>query len=506
MVQNNTGDNEAGKFLEQDARAPSTVRTKLYQDHDTPIDHTNPLSVNCEFGVPAVYSKQTASGENFILQKGQLNNLRLRPQITNEHAESSRNVQGTVVSGNIVGQIFRASQDNINGLNLTLESAAGVDFDDFESYANDAALQAVWIATGDEAELETVEVYEGDQSMYLPTAGNTGDAWARTFPATNFTGFTGEFWMYSNKEYKDVKMQVTIEDSSGNISYQDLVQPDKDNWYKFVILVDDMIRDTATPADLTDIIKIGFRVEKEKRDGYVILDNLISVPGPGSVDVKLWNMGSTLPASMSLNDGTQYTKLGDAGITGKQESSVNVELLGGKRGYHIDGFVAGPALEIPTNEILIKDNYYAITIHYVDTEVSVYGPNETWDDYYESGYGFTTPDEATDITPMGTNKDIQFVIFSTQDVYVFEITTVTDGSPNGSSQTSLYIEDDNMKRTNVLVSGIKAVPAVTTKVPRPFYMIKGSKMEQEYNDDITDDVGSINLVFSYLFIPEEVHG
>ncbi len=464
--------------------------------------------VDSGYGVPSTFTKQTASGEKFTLQKGQLNNLRLRQQIQNEHAESSRNIQSVVTADNIVGQIFRASQDNINGINLTLESAAGVIFDDFESYADDAALQAAWIATGDLADVEVDTVYEGSQSMYLPAAGNTGDEWAKAVsPAIDFTGYTGEFQMYSNKEYKDVKMRVFVEDSLGNTASRQIVQANKNVWTKLVVATDSLIDDGAA-TDITDIVKIGFRVEKEKKDGFVILDILISVPGPGSVELKLWDMGATLPTSgaMALNGGTQYTKLGDLGITGDQVASVSVDMLGGKRGYHIDEFVAGVALEIPTNELLTPDNYYAITLHYVDTDVSVYGPNEAWDDYYENGYAFSTPDEATNITALGSQKDLMFIVFSTQPVYVFEITTIADAPPNGSSETSLYIEDIGMKRTNTLVSAIKAVQEVTTRMERPFLMGKGAKLEQEYNDDISDDVSSINLVISYYFEPPEVHG
>ncbi len=174
--------------------------------------------------------------------------------------------------------------------------------------------------------------------------------------------------------------------------------------------------------------------------------------------------------------------------------------------YHIDEFVAGAAIEIPTNELLTVNNYYAITMHYVDTNVSVYGPNEAWANYYNNGYGFTTPNESTNITAMGANKDCMFCVFSTQKAYVFEITTITDGTPNGSSETTLYVEDENMKRTDVLVTGIKAVPAVTTRLERPFFLSKGSKIEQEYNDDITDDVGSINLIISYFYVPPTVNG
>jgi len=91
----------------------------------------NPLGgmdVNVQdFGVPKTFTKQTANGDNFLIQKGQLNKLRLRPQIVNEQMESSRNIHGVVSDGNILGQVFKASHDNINGIDITVESAAGVD-------------------------------------------------------------------------------------------------------------------------------------------------------------------------------------------------------------------------------------------------------------------------------------------------------------------------------------------------------------------------------------------
>jgi len=43
-------------------------------------------------------------------------------------------------------------------------------------------------------------------------------------------------------------------------------------------------------------------------------------------------------------------------------------------------------------------------------------------------------------------------------------------------------------------------------MPRPFFMGNGAKLEQEYNDDITDNVSSINLIVSYFFIPPTVNG
>lgn len=491
-----------GNLVTNDAYGTQFIKTVGAGTEEDPY-----IQVSQEGDIPSGYSKQTASGDTFAIQKGQLNNLRLRPQIMNEHAESSRNVQGFVTPTSIVGQIFKASQDNINGINLTMESSAAVSVDTFESYADSAALQATWIASGALATLEEAIVHDGVKAMNLPASLNTGDEWAFASVA-DYSGYTGRFWMYSNNAYSNVKMRVFLEDSLGNTNSAAMIQVGADEWTEINVLADAMTADGGTPAVLTDIVKIGYRVEANKNGGYVIIDTVTATPAPGSVEVKLWDMGTELPESTvtALTDGTQYEKLGDRGISGLQTSSVNVELRGGKRMYHIDAFIAGVALEIPGNETLNVGHYYAITIHYVDTNVSVYGPNEAWVDYYNNGYGFTTDAEANAITAMGANKDIQFIIFSTQDVYIYEITVIADGTPNGNSLTTVYVEDENMIRTDILVSGIKAVPSITTMLRKPFFMTKGSKLEQEYNDDFTDDVTSINLVFQYLFEPPVVNG
>lgn len=103
---------------------------------------------NPESKIPESYTKQSSNSKVLFINKGQLNKAKVRPHAINEHVESSRSVIGTVSSGNIVGQIFKASQDNINQFGVTMESAAGVAIDNFESYANSAALQIEWVKGG----------------------------------------------------------------------------------------------------------------------------------------------------------------------------------------------------------------------------------------------------------------------------------------------------------------------------------------------------------------------
>jgi len=136
----------------------------------------------------------------------------------------------------------------------------------------------------------------------------------------------------------------------------------------------------------------------------------------------------------------------------------------------------------------------------------VYGPNAAWNDYYESGYSFTAPDEATAITATGADEDLMFCIYSTQDAYISKAFQFIDAVPNGDSNSSIYIEDDNMKRTDVIVPGIKGQQTTAEAIPRPYFMIKGGKFEQEYNDDFTDGVSNISLTIQYYHEPNTPNG
>ncbi len=472
------------------------------------MSYVKDVNTNQINGVPVEYTKQTASSDSFVIQKGQLNKLRLRPQILNEHVESSREVQSVVTSANIVGQIFKASQDNINGINLAMESAASVQVDDFESYADNAALQAAWVPSNRLNVLNTGIVYEGTQSMALPT-DVVGDTWILSGSAQNLTGYTATMYVYFDEDANRQGLDLILGDGSNTKSFS-IVNSTKKTWLAVVVNEAAFTEDGGTPVDMAAVTQIGYKNTIDKNDKYIYIDDISHTPPPGSVCLRLFDMGSTLPVSGSsiLSAGTQYTKIGDLGITGFQESSLNIDLQGGFRIYYINEFVAGTALEIPGNELLIPGNYYAITINYVDTEVSVYGTNTSYNtNYYTNGYAFTTPDESTAITQIGTYSDLMFAVFSTQDVYIVDVGQVADATPSVSSKTNFYIEDENMKRTDIFLASARGTQNVSMDLGlKPTFMIKGSKLEQEYNDDFSDDVSNISLGFRYLFISPTVNG
>ena len=458
--------------------------------------------------VPTDYTMQTSNAVEKNIQKGQLNKIRVRPAILNEQAESSREIQGVVDASTIVGQIFKASQDNINGILLTLESAEGEALDNFESYADSAALQVVWVKGGtNEALLEETIVESGTKSMELP--GTTlDDDWVDTISSKDYTDYTFEFDFQQTNLNAQLKYEFTLSDGTDTLSFQLVVDAIND-WQHFEVDINAMTDDATT--NKAAITKIGFRVIDIHPLGVGYVDNLITTPPPGSIGLKLWDMGDTIPetAVTSIDDGTQYEELGDRGTNGGAVvSEIILQLEGGKRLYSINNFIAGVALEIPSNTLLTPDNYYIITLNYIDTDVSVYGPDSSFSiQYYNNGYAFTAPDEATAITAIGEFNDLMFGIFSTQDVFVNTLLKVYDSTPGSLARESVFVENKNMVITGIILNDIRAQISQQIEFrDRVFPLAKGSKFEIYYGDDHTDSVSGSLLLIGYMYKPPIING
>ena len=469
-------------------------------------------------GVPASYTKQSANSEDYLINIGQLTKLRLRPRILNEQVESSKTIQGTVTSTNIVGQIFKASQNNINGIHLAIESAASTVFDDFE-YANDGALQTAWVTSGaspaTDPTLETTIVDVGSKSMKLPMDALANE-WIRTVASTDYSGYTGHIHVYQEKEYNKCKLRFFVGDGTNTASLP-LLAIQKNLWYELDISMDALTDDQAGVTDLTAITKIGFRVEDKEGGKNVYIDHMVAIAGGGSFNVKLFDMGATIPISgtSELFDATQYTTLGDLGITGQQVSEIEVSLLGGLRIYPIKEFVAGAAIDVTGNELITIDNYYAITINYIDTNLSVYGSDNcgVGETCYNNGFAFNSADELTGTTiiEIGTYNNLNFAIFSVQDVYLINMrffANAVPGTTSDSAHFSFYTKTKDFKRFNTIIASANArqtFQASDLKEMPPF-LEKGGMLKGEYNDDYSDDVTSVNLGMRYLYIPPTVNG
>lgn len=458
--------------------------------------------------VPQGFTKMTANTLPYNISKGDLNKLRIRPQVLNEACESSSSPTGVVSSGNIVGQIFKASQDNINGLYLTLESANITSVDNFEGYIDSAALQAAWVATGALALLETTIVKATPNAMRLPTV-TAGDLWTKTIPAADLTEYTGSLWYRQSSSFTAQKVRVFVGDGTNTKSLSLPVNA-ANTWKLFSISIDAMVEDGAGTTNVAAITQIGFRVEKKDPGSYCVIDTISYTPPPGSVELKLWDMGTTLPESgvTSIDSGDQYVTIGDLALT-TPAASYEIQLIGGKSLYHLHKFAAGVALENPANVLLNVDHYYILALEYIDTDVTAYGPDPSYAvNRYTNGYAFTAPSEAAAITAVGVYSDLMFGIFSTANVYITKASAKADASPGSGASYYSFVEDEHMDITDVIHTHGFSIPMEQTLDlgERPPLLRKGGKFEIYYKDDFADAVSQIWFGMQYFHEPVTVHG
>ena len=493
-------------------------------------------------GVPSDFSKQSQASTLFQVVKGNVNAIRIRPEILNEHVESSREAMDIVDVNTVVGQVFKASKTNIRALTVTLESAATFNSMDALAtagegkagtmeYSSDAALQLEYVKGGTALAVRSAYTDLGSVtqtgSYALKLAMDTlNDDWRVVLASTNLTGVTFEMDYANTEEWSGCKIYFFIGDGVNTKSFPMTIGA-KETWQHFDITEDSMAveshDDTATTPNMAAIIQMGFRVVDKGIAKIAYVDQITYQAGGGSVELELWDFGAALPASDGTVDYTastpgQYTELGDRGIgAGIVTSSVTIELKGGKRAYHLDDFAAGVAPEIPDNTLLTVNNYYAFVLKYVDTDVTVYGPDTTFlYDNYANGYAWKAEvadnfiDKILGAEGSGDYAHLAFQIFSTQDIYITGYALMADFPPNGDAEVMIYVEDASMKMASILSTDLRGgfgQSVISQDISsRPVLMENGGKFEAVYNDDATDDVTKTLFTMTYLYEPPTTNG
>lgn len=448
--------------------------------------------------VPSTFTKQITSGSSFTVIKGNLNRFRLYPQIRDEYVEEAGDIVGTIATGLIVGQIFKASYDNINTLELTLKSGATATvIDNIEGYASDAALQAVWVESGNKAVRESTIISPNNsstQSMKIDLDSN-GDEWVKTISLIDLTETVFNLDYYQTKEFNKAKVSLFISDGTNSKSIQ-LSVANKDVWQSFTLSEEAMIEDGVGITNSAAITKIGFRVDDKDGDEFGYIDNISYQPKPGHIDIKLWDMGSSLPISgtTKLIDGTQYAQL----TYNKNVDYIRLGLLPGKRRYLVREFLAG----LHGGTAITVDNYYIISLHYVDQDTIVYG-DAGGNNLYNNGFGFTTTGESVAITTMGTGNDCFFSLFHTQDVYLTKVIAGTHNRIAGpASDITILLESTGEVINETIMTNVPLVSELGVDIDlvhTPAYLPNKGKLEIYYNDDETDNVADINIAATYLY-------
>ena len=201
-------------------------------------------------GVPANYRDSMSNGESFLIAKGQLNKMALRPCVFNEHVESSRQIQSVVTASNIVMQSIKISQDNINCIGITMESNDSATIDDFDVYANSSALQAVWIETTNPALLETI-ISESGKSMNIPLYA-LNDEWIKTISSTDYTNYTFNLSYFQDLLFGLGGAEVSFFIGDGSFTKSlSLVINNISSWEHFNILENSMSDDGGSSPNMS---------------------------------------------------------------------------------------------------------------------------------------------------------------------------------------------------------------------------------------------------------------
>ena len=475
-------------------------------------------------GKLSAYDSPMRISRIFEIERGNLNKFKLYPKTLTEYMDKNSEVQDIVESGVIVGQIIKASVDNIDTISFTAESAeARTEIDDLETgtYANDGALQAVWVKAGtNEAVRELIIIKNpsehgttSNMSMKLNTALSNGEWEATTLALPinttplDMTGFAIELDHYQTHNPGQQEIMIYIEDSGAARSVFNLLADDLESWKHFNIDINAFMG----TCDITDVTKIGFDMVTLRPNSFIYIDNINYLIVTGSLDIKLFDLGATLPtgdgASFDLtNDATQYTELGVNG----NKSAINVALSGGQRIYQVNDFIAG---RNGTTQLTI-DNYYAITFNYVDENATIYGYSAT--DKYISGYAFNTTAENVDISQIGgvgSNNDLMFYLFSnipawigpTPESGVYHLHFIDANgaqvSPGANASWVTHIENSEGRIFIITVHGGHPVTKgdYAEKILRPVFIPLGGLIEIEYNHDPTASDVTVEFELFYVF-------
>ena len=506
-----------------------------------PVDPNNGARiVNDTDGVPEKYDTPMMVGELRVIAKGSINHLRSRPRVLNAYAESAREDMYVVDATHVVGQMFKAEQDNINSILLTLESAAvfasmdaiTVDTGNSEQkggtqeYSSDAEMQEEWIETTTNPVRSTFTddigaTPDGTYALQMNLADAIDAEWRlQVTDPTDLTGVTFSLKYAQNRPFNQAKMFFFISDGVNGKSIL-LGTVSENIWQTFsfseTAMTIDASDDGGAAVDMTQISAIGFRIDDSQGASLAYADTITYQAEPGSFDLELWDFGSSIPANNGTIDYTasspgQYTEIGDRGISNGVASSINTTLLGGKRQYFLDDFIAGTALEIPTNTLLTVGNYYAILIKYVDTDITVYGPDTTFtNDYYTDGYAWQadTGDNLIDLilgdAGSGAYSDLQFSVFSTANAYVTGyhlhfLDVAGDLTINGSDASWISnAEGPNMEIDSMPdIHGGHPVTDFLRTFNKPVLLRKGGKFEINYDDDPQDSVTSVECEIFWM--------
>lgn len=290
--------------------------------------------------------------------------------LTENHLTVSNDVIGTVDGSTpLVGQVFKASADNVQEIALKLSASAPnpATLEDFESYANDAAIQAAWVssdATYTQVSLDTGVFYAGSKAMKIRLDKNPralNDKVTRTFSTNqNWSGLNTLNLAFRQEDTGKIQLRYRIIDENGHsISVLIPMVATDNTWKTYSFSLDNFTQDGGTYPNLAAVRKHEFEIVLNNNGGWknVWIDHLVLEQDAGTLSLKLYDFGSNAEPA-SLSSGTPVTF--DDGSTAKTVEGI----LNNPTTIRIDAEKG-----LFGNTKLTIGNYYAIVL----TDLAVSG-------------------------------------------------------------------------------------------------------------------------------------
>ena len=440
--------------------------------------------------------KPSFPSESTILSKGSVNTLTIKPVILTENMTDDANVMQTV-GGSVtdVGQVFKLTDGvvEIDQIKLTMEAISGSSItaiDDFESYADTTALRGTWLSSdlsNTPNTLETSIIHAGSQAMKIQLLSKTKskDEIKKTFGATqDWSSDTAIQLWFRNDSVSIVEIQII--DSTGD-GIKSTLTVSSSGVFEFIkINFSDMIPVGATPADLSVVKDIIFKITNINSIGAMYIDDLevLDEDALGTLDIEIHDFGAT----------SNPTTLGTV-LTTK-----TVTLVNGKMIYEVDLGLNG----------LTGNNFYGIVITNPSiATVKIYGNSAS--NKYTNGFAFDSTDD-TNIAETATGDDINFEVYCL-DVSSFHGICIALNASGGNSSVTVSIENTvTKKKKAVLMSSENLMSRneilyFASEITDTFQrMTKDEEIIIEYADEATSAATRLQATVFLAFIDRIING
>lgn len=454
-----------------------------------------------EGGGGAPFKKLSYASETKNIQKGANNKITIRPRVLIENMQDQTNVVDTLKAGTTdVGQIFKMTGGifDLDRIHLCLEAISlggGLRTEeDFESYADTAALRAAWTpndTSNSPNDLETSITFEGSKAMKCDLTNRSkskNDNFVFTYGSNqDWSTFAGI--QFQLRQDGSATLEIRIEDASGDSS-KHTITTGTSGVFEFHKLDFANFQPVAVdPADLTAIKKITLFVKSVSTVGafYIDIIELFEATGGGgfgTVDIELHDFGSDgSPTQLSTILKTE-----------------TLSLSSGQQIYEIPFNVTG----------LTPNNFYGLVItNATASDIKVFGKNGS--DLYESGFSFKSANDL-DITATGNNDDLCFSVFAI-DKAIFNGISFTANNGTGEGKINVFINDNaSGKGKSALFLGETFLGRTEVAFPTKQQTNLGVRMSRDelifinYFDDSASLVTKIQATVFFTFINRPING